>query len=127
MYYCNDCGREFTCAAQFKETHGFSNPPFEKVSCCPFCGSTEIEEAPPVYCKCCGAKITGKGDYCSDSCRAKGEAMRRRELKRRRALYFSALYETVRKADIYNNQHGTNYTYGQFVAYIEPKLGRKRK
>lgn len=127
MYYCNDCGREFPRAAQFKESHGLASPPYEKISCCPFCGGGDIKEVQPSYCKCCGAKIESGNEYCSKKCRAKSEELRQRELKRRNRIYNSALYEAMRRTDEYNKKHGTNYSYGQFVGYIEPTLGRKRK
>ena len=46
MYICYDCHETFERCASETEPHG------EVLSCCPVCGSTEVEEA--VYCKICG-------------------------------------------------------------------------
>lgn len=46
MYICNECHETFERCASETEPHG------EVLSCCPVCGSTEVEEA--AYCKICG-------------------------------------------------------------------------
>lgn len=44
---CNDCNE--TCYRDelniFTERHGLAEPPYEYFAVCPFCGSTDVEEA----------------------------------------------------------------------------------
>lgn len=128
MYYCSDCGCEFETAAKLTETHGFDYPPFEERRCCPFCGSGNIKENTVFYCRCCGARLAKQEkEYCSPSCRKKGEQMRRREMKRKRLVFSSPLFETVREVDEYNRNNATDYSYGQYVTLIKPHLKRGGK
>ena len=48
MYYCNDCGREFPRAAQFKESHGLANPPYEKFSAVRFAAAEILKRYSPL-------------------------------------------------------------------------------
>lgn len=128
MYYCYECGCEFETAAVFTETHGFERPPFEEGRCCPFCGSGNIKEKTAFYCRCCGARLReGEKGYCSSSCRKKGEEMRRREIKNKRLVFSSPLFETVREVDEYNRNNHTDYSYGQYVTLVKPLLKRGRR
>ena len=128
MYYCSDCGCEFETAATLTETHGFDYPPFEERRSCPFCGSRNIKEKTVFYCRCCGARLAKQEkEYCSPSCRKKGEQMRRREMKRKRLVFSSPLFETVREVDEYNRNNATDYSYGQYVTLIKPHLKRGGK
>lgn len=126
MYYCSDCGCEFETAALFTETHGFTTPPFEERRCCPLCGSGNIKEKAVSYCRCCGARLGNcEREYCSPSCRKRGEEMRRREIKKQRLVFSSPLFETVREVDEYNRKNGTDYSYGQYVTLIKPYLKKR--
>lgn len=125
MYYCMKCGCEFETAAVFTETHGFTSPPFEELRCCPLCGSGSIKPKAVSYCRCCGARLAKQDEeYCSPSCRKKGEEMRRREMKKKRLVFSSPLFETVREVDEYNRKNRTDYSYGQYVTLIKPYLKR---
>ena len=128
MYYCSACGCEFETADLFTETHGLESPPFEERRCCPLCGSGEIKPQAVSYCRCCGAKLaSGEKEYCSTSCRKRGEEMRRREMKKKRLIFFSPIFETVREVDEYNRKNRTDYSYGQYVTLIKPHLKRGGK
>ena len=128
MYYCSACGCEFETADLFTETHGLESPPFEERRCCPLCGSGEIKPQAVSYCRCCGAKLaSGEKEYCSPSCRKRGEEMRRREMKKKRLIFFSPIFETVREVDEYNRKNRTDYSYGQYVTLIKPHLKRGGK
>ena len=100
MIVCSDCGSEFEKPEIYREAHSLSAPPFEERRCCPFCNGDE---------------------YCSDRCRERGEAMWRRERLRRRLLKANPISRIIKAADEYNAAHGTNYSYGEFVAYIMPE------
>ena len=128
MYYCSDCGCEFETTAVFCETHGLTSPPFEELRCCPFCGSGNIKEKAVSYCRCCGARLgNSERVYCSPSCRKRGEEMRRREMKKQRLIFSSPLFQIVREVDEYNRKNGTDYSYGQYVTLIKPRLKKGRR
>ena len=128
MYYCSDCGCEFETAAVSTETHGLASPPFEEACRCPLCGSGNIKPKAVSYCRCCGAKLgTDEKEYCSPSCRKRGEEMRRRELKKKKLVFSSPLFQTVREANEYNEKNHTDYSYGQYVTLIKPYLKRGGK
>lgn len=128
MYYCHDCGAEFEHADIYKETHGFSYPPFEERQRCPFCGGESIGEKSAKYCRYCGARLTvGVEEYCDNACRKKGEAMWSAERKKRGLAYTDPLNIIIREADEYNRIHGTTYSYGQYTALIMPTLDEKEK
>lgn len=128
MYYCTECGCEFEAAKSYTETHSLCSPPYEERRCCPFCGGSSIHVKAVSYCRCCGAKLgSEEKEYCSPSCRKRGETMRRRELNRKRLIYSSPLFQTVREVDEYNKRNHTDYSYGQYVTLIKPQLNRRRK
>ena len=126
MYLCNECKNEFTTPEKTAETHGFKSPPYESLSLCPICKSTDIEEI-AYYCKCCGARLKDNTEYCSEHCRARGREMLKRERKRKKILNTSPLLTAMRAADEYNKTHGTDYSYGQYVAFIEPTVKKIRR
>ncbi len=57
-YTCLDCGRTFDVPHRWTERHGFISPPYERNSCCPYCGG---DYARTILCDGCGEPITG--DY----------------------------------------------------------------
>ena len=42
MYFCETCDTTFIRPGTLIERHGFEEPPFEKLACCPRCNSTEL-------------------------------------------------------------------------------------
>lgn len=71
-YICNNCGAIFESPKTIIEQHGFTEPPYEALSGCPECESTEYDEA--VVCFRCGDTIPfeesrehGEERYC-DCC-----------------------------------------------------------
>lgn len=42
MYLCETCDTTFIRPGTLIERHGFEEPPFEKLACCPRCNSTEL-------------------------------------------------------------------------------------
>ena len=128
MYYCSDCGREFETAAVSTETHGLASPPFEEACLCPLCGSGNIKPKAVYYCRCCGAKLgADEKEDCSPSFRKRGEEMRRRELKKKKLIFSSPLFQTVREANEYNEKNHPDYSYGQYVTLIKPYLKKGGK
>ncbi len=126
MLICSDCGSQFEKPDTYAETHGFNSPPFEGKRCCPFCKSTNIHEKNLTHCRCCGAKLTNAGgEYCSDACRRRGEELWRRERLRRKLANANPISRIIKEAEEYNRAHGTDYTYGEYVAYILPGVGEK--
>lgn len=126
MYYCPECGLEFSAPKKDFETHGYNSPPFESIYCCPNCNGTSFYEKITTHCRCCGAKIgNNKKDYCSDVCEKKGEKLWMREIKRRKMHLTHPLFSMVREVNLYNSENGTNYSYGQYIALIKPKRSKK--
>lgn len=126
MYYCPECGLEFTKPQKDIEIHGLDSPPYETIYCCPNCSGTSFYEKNTTHCRCCGAKLSeNKTDYCSESCEKKGEKLWLREIKRRKMHLADPLYRVVREVNLYNLKNGTNYSYGQYVALIKPKRSKK--
>lgn len=126
MFYCKSCGYEFDHADVTYETHGLQSPPFEEICVCPACRSTDFFEKSSTHCRCCGSRLpAGAKDYCCETCRTRGEKLWKKERKRRNVLSQSPLNLLVKEVDAYNRKNGTNYSYGQYVALIQPK-GRKK-
>ena len=65
--------------------------------------------------------MNGTTGYCSEACRIRGENLRNLERKKRKLLEDSPLNEIVRMTTAYNRQNNTNYSYGQYVAFVIPK------
>lgn len=59
-YICIDCRRQFDEPRVYVERHGLETGPYEKISCCPFCGGG-YEEA--VECDECG-KVIPESEAC---------------------------------------------------------------
>ena len=59
-YICIDCRRQFDEPRVYEERHGLETGPYEKMSCCPFCGGG-YEEA--VECDECG-KVIPESEAC---------------------------------------------------------------
>lgn len=119
MYYCQDCKRKFEHFKKITEKHSMPCPPYETFCVCPFCLGTNFKKIEPKYCKCCGARIYKKEDYCSRRCQKEGEYLWEMQRKRRKELYESPLYKAVRQLEKYNAEHGTHYSYGQFFSMAE--------
>lgn len=86
--------------------------------CCPLCKSTNIHEKNLTHCRCCGAKLTHGGEYCSEDCRIRGEEMWRRERLHRRLVNANPISRIIKETEAYNKAHGTDYSYGEYVAYV---------
>lgn len=128
MFYCNNCGYEFLEADTFIETHGLSSPPYEKLSVCPSCKSGSISEKSITHCRCCGARLSSENsEYCSITCKERGERLREKERKKRNIRIRSPINKILRQVAEYNKANHTNYSYGQFVALILPKLKKDEK
>lgn len=128
MYYCKNCGTDFDEPQKSYETHNLRDIPFEVVYLCPNCKSTYFYEKSTTHCRCCGSRLPkGQTEYCCNTCKIKGERLWRRELKNRHSDMLDPLKIIVRECNEYNRQHGTDYSYGQYVAIIRPRLSKKGK
>ena len=128
MFICKKCGYEFSNPKKIFETHGLQNPPYEVMTVCPACKSQSITEKTVTHCRCCGAKLKDSStEYCSESCRKRGERLREIEQKKRKVLNESPLSEIIRQVNAYNKTHNTNYSYGQYVAIVIPKERAAKK
>lgn len=121
MYICTDCEKRFFDPKIVFEKHGELPPPYERHLLCPYCFSENIAEAEVRHCKCCGARLKNKssGDYCSNLCRKRGEKLRMLEAKRKKERIESPVYTAVRALMLYNEEHGTNLSYGEFTAILK--------
>ena len=123
MYYCQDCGVEFEMPLIVTETHSLTTPPYEKLYVCPSCKGMSYREKLSTHCRCCGAKLLNtNSDYCNDECKKRGKAMWEAERKRRRLTFTNPIAIIIRETEEYNRSHGTNYSYGQYVAFIRPEV-----
>ena len=57
MFLCLECQNIFDEPKTYIETHGLDTPPYEKFSCCPFCGGDYVKTE---VCDYCGKYIRGK-------------------------------------------------------------------
>ena len=120
MYECQDCGRRFERAEEYFEKHGLDTPPFERRWCCPICGSENFRECVGCYCRGCGRRLApGAGSYCSEHCRRQDYLLRQQEAERRASRRNDPIEKLVRATWQYNLEHGTRYSYGQYVAMRE--------
>ena len=125
MHYCKDCKiyvedpllRNFKISG--KKTREFL---------CPVCRG-KLGEAKPLYCLYCGNRLgdASRDGYCCDTCRRLGKKLWTRELRRRRKIKDDPIARILRMLTSYNKEHGTKYSYGQFVALVLPKLNIGRK
>lgn len=128
MYYCKNCGLDFEEPKKTYETHQFSDVPFELLYICPNCKSSNFREKVMTHCRCCGGRLPkGCDEYCCDSCRTKGEKMWQREVRLRHKALKDPLKMIVRECILYNKEHQTNYSYGQYVALVRPKVLKEAK
>ena len=116
MYYCTDCGSKFEYPEVICETLELKEPPYKRIKICPFCKSGEIDELELYHCHCCGARLSEKGEYCSDRCKKAGELLYEAEIKRRKEFLESPLAKAVKEVEEYNAQHKTKHSYGQYFA-----------
>lgn len=128
MYYCPDCGCEFLIPLKQVETHSLSRPPFEEIYLCPCCKGKNFYEKVLSHCRCCGARLSKSGtDYCSQSCRIRGEKLWKKEMLRRKLNLDNPINIIIKEVSNYNAKHKTNYSYGQYVALIRPVLKKRGK
>ena len=127
MYYCTDCGIEFNKPKNIYEKHTLSSPPYEKISVCPHCGGNEIKEKEFSHCRCCGIKInTPERKYCSKECERKGKKLWELQRKRLKLERVNPINIIIRELKDYNKKNKTNFSYGQYVAFIKYKKGKKK-
>lgn len=128
MYYCPDCGGFFEKALKSYETHGFTSPPFEERYYCPYCEGEDFYEKITTHCRCCGAKLReGLSDYCGEACEKKGKKLWLKDAKRRNLLKHDPISLIIRELNSYNRKNNTNYSYGQYIAYIRPEIKKNEK
>ncbi len=118
MYYCQDCGYEFVSPQKIFEKHSLEKPPFEMFFVCPSCKGVNYKEKTSTHCRCCGAKLTQAGDYCSSACRDAGRKMWEAEQKRKKLNFTNPIAVIVREVEEFNRKNGTNLSYGQYVAFV---------
>ncbi|MBO4693011.1 MAG: hypothetical protein J5659_01265 [Clostridia bacterium] len=125
MYYCTDC-KMFIEDPKFKSRNGGKKK--HTTALCPICLNELIVSAPE-YCRCCGNHLIGneKDGFCSDNCRRLGRKLWTREMRRRRKIKDDPIARIVRMLTLYNREHKTKYSYGQFVSLVLPKLQRKER
>ena len=127
MFYCNDCGGEFYSPKVLKEMHGLSSPPHETLLVCPICNGSSFYEMKLTHCRCCGAKLSKTGsEYCSSTCRAKGEKMWLNQRLSRKALNSNPIIKKIKELEKFNKENGLNLSYGQYVALTGAKGGKRK-
>lgn len=100
-YICVDCRQLFGEPRQYVEHHGLEHGPYEKMSCCPFCGG-DYERA--LTCDECGTLVpeseiclSDRGrDLCAECYAAEEEAIERRAAE-------EAEYDTRKGTTLYAN------------------------
>ena len=123
MYRCEDCNRKFEKPKKVVETHGQTTPPYEVFYLCPFCNSTSFKKIEVSYCKCCGRRLNNStAVYCSETCRVTAIKLKQKEEKRKQENLKNPLNILIKEVEAYNTKHNTNYSYGQYVTLIKPKL-----
>ncbi len=128
MFYCKDCGFEFEKPLMLFEKHNLDTAPFEELTVCPACKGQNIKEKNVTHCRCCGARLSdGLVDYCSENCRENGIKLRKIENRKRKVRLESPLNTLVRQVEDYNKKHNTKYSYGKYVALIQPKMKADKK
>ena len=128
MYICLECNYEFEKPVKLQEKHGLDTPQFEIICVCPKCKTTNYQEIMSQFCRCCGAKLkANQYDYCSETCKKRGEQLWQKELKQKKLLEDNPLYKIIRENEKYNKQTGKNLSYGQFTALkSREKRGRSK-
>ena len=119
MYQCQDCHQKTEHPAHRLQG---DNPP-SLVSFCPNCGSTNLERLAIRYCHGCGIRLTGeREEYCSALCQKRAERLFATQLQRAKYRQSHPLTVLCEQVEQYNAAHGTHYSYGQFVALVQPHL-----
>ncbi len=127
MFYCRECGYDFEKPMKIFEMNVLCSPPYEEILVCPDCKSTDFYEKNSTHCRCCGAKLSSScEEYCSPTCRKKGELLWQRQRKRRKLQIESSIYEIIREISNYNRINNTDYSYGQYVALVENKRSKRK-
>lgn len=122
MYRCTDCKGIFMSARSVYEHHGLAGQPYERRLVCPICGGEEFVPLEAKHCRCCGARLpAGRYEYCNDECRRRGERLWKKQRERRKQRELNPLNMLVAEAQQYNREHGTDYSYGHYVAYVKGK------
>lgn len=120
MYYCAECGSKFDKTKIIYEKHNLSNPPYEKIICCPLCGSNQVEEKNVSHCRCCGIKLKNQdNEYCSRECEQKGKKLWRLQNKKLRTQKSHPINIILRELEEYNKRNNLSLSYGQYIAYVK--------
>lgn len=123
MFYCVDCGHNFEKPKKSLERHNLNTPPFEKIYICPKCNSNNIKEKSIRYCRYCGRTLKYNTDkYCNDTCKNAGEKLWNKQYKRKAKENSNELNVILRETEKYNKEHGTNLSYGQYIAFHLKKV-----
>lgn len=118
MYYCQDCEKQFKNKKIITETHGLACEPYETLEVCPFCHGVNVKKLPVKYCMCCGARMTGTGDYCSAACRRRGEYLWAKQRSQKEKWDRHPLNLAIKEVEKYNKENGKNLSYGQYFAGV---------
>lgn len=127
MYYCKNCGGEFETPDKTYEKHGLDTPPYEVVFICPYCSSSNFKEKISTHCRCCGARLKKNDkEYCSNVCRKKGEKLWEKERLKLNLQRESPINKIIKELKSYNEQNGTDYSYGQYVSLLNSERRKKK-
>ena len=120
MNYCTDCKMFIEDPVYRTQKRGGEK---RRKALCPLCAGELIISAPE-YCRYCGNRLTGgeKDGFCTDNCRRLGRKLWTKEMRRRKKIKDDPIARVLRMLTAYNSEHGTKYSYGQFVSLVLPKL-----
>ncbi len=122
MYCCTDCKKQFSNLKECYETHGLQFPPYERYLLCPECGG-HVVPISREYCRCCGARLPENvHEYCNKACRRRGERLWKMQARKRVLIENNPINLLVRMVEEYNRTHGTDYSYGKYVALVLPGM-----
>ena len=116
MFKCKSCEKTFDAPKLRYITHGLDTPPYEAVSLCPLCGSSEIERQSKSYCYFCGLEAPEGQRYCSGYCKKQGEPYRIRAERRDKEIKSFRISKGLAEVEEYNRAHNTRLSYGQYFA-----------
>ncbi len=114
MYRCQDCEKTFRYVEVVFEKHDLNSPPYERIKRCPFCKSQSFISYRELYCGCCGAPTADGKEYCNDSCRRVGEAMKEAEKKKAQLIRNFDVSRAIKEVEEYNRLHKTKLSYGRY-------------
>ncbi len=114
MYRCQDCEKSFRYVEVVFEKHDLNSPPYERIKRCPFCKSLNYRSYRECYCGCCGAPTEDGREYCNDSCKRVGEALKEAEKKKQQFIRNFDVSRAIKEVDEYNRRNKTKYSYGQY-------------